>query len=305
MALRLLLALALVVAPLAGAPPAGAQEGGEEPTVELRSDLVLVNAVARRGAGWASGLTRDDFALAEDGEAQELAFFGAEETPFAAAILIDTSGSMEHKLTLARAAAARFLDRTRPEDQVAVYAFANSVKRIQDFTPGRRDIAEALWDTSADGYTRMYDCVDEATTALAARPEQRRAILLLSDGADTRSGVSQDAVLRRALAAGVTLYTIDLAPIGGRKAPDPQEMAARGALRGMAEKTGGRFFSSRGGTDLNDAFTEIVDELSHLYTLGYYPTNSRRDGRWRRIEVTTKLGGVTLRTRPGYHAPKD
>ena len=291
-----------------GAPILARQAGGEDgPQIELRTDLILVNAVAKRGHGWAQGLGRADFSLAEDGVPQELAFFGAEETPFAAAILLDVSGSMEHRFSLARTAAARFLDRTRPEDQVAVYTLGSEVRRIQDFTPGRRDITDTVWDTRADSTrSRIYDCLDEAAAALATRAEQRRAILLLSDGADSGSGTSYDGALRRALAAGVTVYTIDFAPVGGKRmATGPGDLIARGVLRGLAEKSGGRFFASRGGSDLNAAFAEIIDELSHQYTLGYYSSNPRRDGRWRRIELTSKQPGVTLHARPGYNASKE
>jgi Ca-activated chloride channel family protein len=307
--MRLLVAITLALAPLAGGSPIPARQAADEdgPRIELRTDLVLVNVVAKRGNAWAQSLARTDFSLAEDGVPQELAFFGAEETPFAAAILLDVSGSMEHRFSLARTAAARFLDRTRPEDQVAVYTLGSDVRRIQDFTPGRRDITDAIWDTAADSTrSKIYDCLDEAAAALATRAEQRRAILLLSDGADHGSGASFDAALRRVLAAGVTLYTIDFAPVGGKgTTANGRDLVARGVLRGLAEKSGGRFFASRGGSDLNDAFAEIIDELGHQYTLGFYSSNPRRDGRWRRIELTSKQPGVTLRARPGYNAPKE
>jgi Ca-activated chloride channel homolog len=284
--------------------PALAQEE-DESQIELRADLVVVNIAATGRDGFVTGLTRDDFQVFEDGKPQEIAFFGAEDLPFAAAILLDTSASMEFKLQLARAAAARFLDRTRAKDSVAVFAFSNQVRQVQEFTTGRRDIAEAIWDVSASGTTKLYDCVDRATEALAARPEQRRAILLLSDGGDLGSGISHGEALKRALAAGITFYTIDLAPIGGKQTlKGTQAMAARGALRDLAEKSGGVFFASTGGTDLNDAFARIVEEMSHQYTVGYYPANDRHDGKWRKIGVTTRRPNVSLRTRAGYHAPK-
>src|SRR5687768_5729571 len=107
-------------APLcAAARQAGASQ--EEEPIQLRSDLVLVNVAATQSGVFASGLTQADFQVSEDGTPQEIAFFGAETLPFAVAILLDTSGSMEFKLQLARAAAARFMDRTRPEDRIAVY----------------------------------------------------------------------------------------------------------------------------------------------------------------------------------------
>jgi Ca-activated chloride channel family protein len=302
---RRLAALALV---LTGFGPAPAAQGTapDDGQIELRSDLVLVNVVVKRDKAFASGLTLSDFAVTEDGAPQKIAFFGAENTPFAAAVLLDTSGSMEQKLTVARAAVARFADRARRDDRLAVYAFADEVRQLQDFGPGRREVADALWDTVADGYTKMYDCVDAAVAALANRPEQRRAIVLLSDGADTGSRSSRDAVLNRALAAGITFYTIDLKPSGtGRALSGQDRMIALATLRTLAEKSAGRFFPLTGGTDLDEAFGEIVDELGHQYTLGYYPTNTRNDGKYRRIGVTTARRGMSVRARAGYTAPKE
>jgi Ca-activated chloride channel family protein len=304
---RLVAVLALAGALVASSPRGVAcLTGSDDGQIELRSDVVLVNVVAKRGNGFAAGLERKDFTISEDGAPQEVAFFGAEDTPFAAAVLLDTSGSMEHKLTVARAAVARFADRTRRDDRLAVFAFADSVKQVQEFGPGRREVSDALWDMVADGNTKMFDCVDEAVAALEKRSEQRRAIVLLSDGGDSGSRVSRDKALNRALAAGVTFYTIDLRPSGGQSSMSKQDqILAYATLKTLADKSGGRFFTLSGGSDLDAAFGEIVDELGHQYTLGYYPTNQRRDGKYRRIGVTTTQQGVALRARPGYTAPKE
>lgn len=277
----------------------------DDTTIVLRSDVVLVNVAATKGGAFVPGLTQSDFTVSEDGKPQEIAFFGAESTPFAVAILLDTSGSMADKLSLARAAAARFADRTRTEDRVAVWTFASKVRRIQDFNPGHWDLSDALWNAEAEGNTRLFDTVDEATTALAGRNERRRAILLISDGGDTGSSVSSETAIRHALAAGITIYTVNLAAVGSRNVTKSNEdMMLRGVLHGLADKSGGRYFESRGGLDLNDSFTSVVDELSHQYTLGYYPSNNREDGKWRRIDVSTSRPGVALRAREGYTAPK-
>jgi VWFA-related protein len=302
--LLLLLAGALALAP-ARARHLPQHEDGQDSPIVINSEVVLVNMVVTSGDAYAHGLAASDFEVAEDGTPQKVEFFGAEQTPFAAAILLDTSGSMEMKLRLARVAAARFMDRARPEDRVAVYLFGSDVKRLQDFTPGGRDLDDALWDTSAKGITKMFDCVGQAADALDARSEPRRAILLLSDGADYGSSATIDAALKRADAAGVTIYTVDLAPIGGgaQVLSSAEDMQARSALKKLADKTGGRFFASKGGDDLNTSFAQIIDEISHQYTVGYYPSNTKHDGTYRKISVTPKRPGLKLRARPGYTAP--
>ena len=297
-------AAALVATGILAAVSSGARQKETPPEITLGTEIVLVNVVASSGSGFASGLTSGDFAVTEDGVPQKIEFFGAERTPFAATILLDRSGSMERKLQLARVAAARFMDRARPDDRVAVYVFGPDVKMLQDFTPGGRDLSDGLWDSTAEGITKMYDCITSATQSLAKRAEPRRAVLLISDGADFGSAASYDETLRCVLGTGVTVYSVDLAPIGATHTLASQdEMRARGVLRGLAERSGGRFYSSKGGQDLNDAFVSIVDELTNQYTIGYAPSNMRHDGTWRRIGVTTSRADVKLRARQGYQAP--
>lgn len=298
--------LAVLATMLAGTPTRVVSgQDPDDPIVVLNTEVVLVNVVASRKDGFATGLDRTDFEVTENGVPQTIEFFGAETTPFAVAILLDTSGSMEFKFRLARMAGARFMDRVRASDRVAVYLFGSDVRRVQDYTPGGRDLDDSVWDASAKGITKMYDAVSAASKHLADRPEQRRAILLLSDGADYGSGESYDDAVQAAQAAGVTVFGIDLAPIGeSGSLSRAEELRARAILSGFAEKTGGRFFATKSnGTGLNEAFEQIVDELGHQYTIGYSPTNLKRDGTWRAIAVTTAKPGVRLRARSGYRAP--
>lgn len=299
------LCVAVLVAALAGASTAREQQDPDEPTVVLNTEVVLVNVVATGKSGFETGLTAADFAVTENGTPQSIEFFGAETTPFAVAILLDTSGSMEFKFRLARVAAARFMDRVRSTDRVAVYLFGSDVKRAQDYSPGGWDLDDSLWDASPKGITKMYDGITQASESLASRPEQRRAILLLSDGVDFGSGKSYDDAVNKALAAGVTVFGIDLAPISAEPSLSrSDEMRARGILSGISSKTGGRFFSTKSnGTGLNEAFDQIIDELGHQYTIGYSPTNLKRDGTWRAIGVTSSRPGLRLRARTGYRAP--
>ncbi|HEY9233325.1 MAG TPA: VWA domain-containing protein, partial [Blastocatellia bacterium] len=156
--------------------------------------------------------------------------------------------------------------------------------------------------------TRLYDCMDEAVTALAARPEKRRAILLISDGWDNLSSKATfDSAMKRALAAGVVVYTIDLIDddtlMGGNEGA-LMLRRGRNELKEFAAQTGGRYVHTPQGNDLESAFTNIVDELRNQYTLTFYPTNKKRDGRWRRLTVTARGNALNVRARRGYYAPK-
>jgi Ca-activated chloride channel family protein len=278
-----------------------AQKDDEEEVVRVNTNLVVLNVTVTDSAGrYVHKLSRGDFKIFEDGREQRIGLFSVEETPFAAAILLDTSGSMERRLTLARAAAIRFLEGLREEDVAAVYHFDSKVAQLQDFTPGR-DLPPVAYDLGSKGMTSLNDAVLLAAKDIAKRPERRRAIIVLSDGMDTKSAASADKALNAALEANATVYTVDMT--------DPllnfsDKMRAAGTLKNFAAKSGGRYVSKPGGQALDDAFKDILEELSNQYTLGYRPENTARDGRWRDIQLKLARPELNARTRDGYRAPK-
>lgn len=287
--------------------PDDSQSNGDD-TLKLHSDLVVVNLIVTDANGqYAHGLGMKDFSVVEDGATQTVNALISEEASFAAAILIDMSGSMDYKFGLVRGAAASFIDHIRDNDQVAVYGFNNKVKMFQDFSD-LRDISEYVWDAKAEDTTRLYDCADEAIVALEKRPEKRRAILLISDGWDTTSQKATfDSVMKKSLADGVTIYTIDLIDDGARTGSSRDVIGLRRGQNEMKEfalQTGGRYVHTPQGDKLEEAFTNIVEELRNQYTLTYYSSNQKRDGRWRKLNVSASRPGLQTRTRKGYWAPK-
>lgn len=280
--------------------PIFAQDDDDE-TIKVESSIVILNASITDAAGKAvSGLKQPQFKIFEDGVEQQIDFFAAEKTPFAAIILLDSSGSMEQRISLARSAAINFLDGLRPDDNVAIYNFDSKVSLIQDFS-NSRDITERIFDIKAYGQTVLNDAVYQAAQELANRQEKRRAIIVLSDGADTKSGRSADKALKAALAANATIYTVDMSSIdtGGK-----ERLQNQGVLKKFAEKSGGKFIAAAGGTILREAFKSIVAELGSQYTLTYQPTNTTKDGKWRAIELQVAKPNLHIRTRKGYNAPK-
>ncbi|PYS47869.1 MAG: hypothetical protein DMF68_14890 [Acidobacteria bacterium] len=279
-----------------------AQQPQDDDVVRVNTDLVVVNVTVTDGSGkYARGLRGSDFKLIEDGREQTISNFTAEETPFAAVVLLDFSGSMENRVSMARSAAIRFLDGLRDDDVAAVYRFDSEVEQLQDFSPSR-DLAPTAFGMKAKGMTVLNDAVLRAAIDLSHRPEKRRAIVVLSDGQDTKSSASMDKALTAALSAGVTIYTVDMSD----PATSSQQDRAQGtaALRHFADKSGGRYIASPGGKALREAFTSIVEELGNQYTLSYRPQNLARDGRWREIEIKLSKPDLKARTRKGYRAPK-
>jgi Ca-activated chloride channel family protein len=292
-------AAVLLLTILAGSIVIWAQDNDD--FIKVDSTIVVLNASVTDAGGKAvHGLSQKQFKVFEDGVEQTLASFDAEDTPFAAAILLDASGSMEERIAMARSAAIEFLGGLRSDDFTAVYKFDSRVELLQDFT-NSHDLRDRIFDVKADGMTTLNDAVYKAAVELSKRSEKRRAIIVLSDGADTFSKKSADKALRAAQLANATIYTVDMS------VPDTTGLSReqnQGVLKGFADKTGGKYVATPGGAAMRDAFARIVAELGTQYTITYEPANAKKDGKWRSIELRISKPGLTIRTRKGYYAPK-
>ena len=276
----------------------------DDDVIRTNTDLVVLNVtVTNKDGQYVKGLKASDFKVYEDGvevKPNMIASFSLQESPYAAVVLLDSSGSMEARFSLARSAAIRFLDGLRPEDVAAVYRFDSKVERVQEFSGGR-DLAPMAYAIRAKGMTTLNDAIVEASKTLADRTEVRKAIVVLSDGMDTFSKASSEKAVESALAVGASIYAVDMSSLEVAGTTTRQSAAS---LKGFAEKTGGRFIATPGGPALRDAFTGIANELGQQYTISYRPQNTKRDGKWRTLEVKVQREDVTVRTRKGYRAPK-
>ena len=277
----------------------------DDDVVRVNTELVVINVTVTDQAGnYVRALRASDFKVFEDGkevDAKMIVGFSLQESPYASVVLIDSSGSMDQRMVLARSAAIRFLDGLRDEDVAAVYRFDSKVVRVQNFSGGR-DLAPLAYGIRARGMTTLNDAIVEASQALAERPEKRKAIIVLSDGADTFSKASTNKAVESALAIGASIYAVDMSSI---ELPGSSRRQGAGSLKGFAEKTGGRLITTPGGPELRDAFKSIAEELGQQYTLAYRPVNRNRDGKWRELEVRMTRPQLSVRARKGYRAPKD
>lgn len=273
----------------------------DDDVVKIDSSVVVLNAtITDTNGNHVSGLRQALFTVFENGVEQEINFFATEETPFAAVILLDTSGSMGQNVSLARSAAIKFLDGLRDSDNAEIYRFDSRVTLVQKFS-NSRDVSEKLFDLKATGMTALNDAVFQAAKDLGDRLEKRRAIIVLSDGMDTISGRSSDKALKAALAVNASIYTVDMS---AAETSGSQRAQNQGVLRNFAEKTGGTFISTPGGIAMREALRKIVEELGVQYTVAYQPKNLTRDGKWRAVELRVAKPNLRIRTRKGYHATK-
>src|SRR5262245_14003391 len=248
-----------------------------------------------------------EFSVFEDGAKQELIFFNRSSLPIALSLLIDTSASMENRLSIAQEAAIGFARRLRPQDLAQVVDFDSRVEIAQDFTNKSADLEKAIRATTAGGSTSLHNAIYISLKELAKiKPKseddvRRRAIVVLSDGEDTSSLVSYEEVLDLAKRSETAIYTIGLQPKDAPQSKGFRE--AEFVLRQFAQETGGRAFFPSKAEELKDVYGQIADELSSQYSMGYASKNMRRDGAWRRIVVQVARPSTIARTKRGYYAP--
>src|SRR5688572_27727116 len=189
----------------------------DDDVVRTDTDLVVLNlTVTDKNGQYVKGLKRSDFKIYEDGvevKKESITSFSLQEAPYAAVVLLDSSGSMEARFTIARSAAIRFLDGLRPEDVAAVYRFDSKVERVQEFSGGR-DIAPTAYTIRAKGMTELNGAIVEAANRLASGPENRKAIVVLSDGVDTFSKATSEKAVESALGVGASIYAVDMSQMG-------------------------------------------------------------------------------------------
>ncbi len=275
-------------------------------------DLVSLTVAVTDGTGrYVTDLGRDEFTVFEDGVRQELTFFTKSQLPIALALLLDTSASMEDKMTTVQAAAVGFAKTLRTEDLGEVIDFDSRVEILQKFTNSVGDLEKAIRQTSAGGSTSLHNAIYislkelKKIQAKGSEDVRRQAIIVLSDGEDTSSLVSFEEVLDLAKRSEVAIYTIGIRSREPSTAKGFKE--AEFVLRQLAQETGGKAFFPNSAADLTNVYGQIAEELSSQYTLGYTSRNPRRDGQWRRVvvRVQRKEGreGLIARTKQGYYAP--
>lgn len=301
----------LMAAAVAAGLPAAvlAQSAGPRPLPRFGVDLDVVNlsvSVADRGRNYVTGLEKKDFTVLEDGIPQEVSVFDQHDVPLSVAILIDCSLSMQPNMPIVQAAALRLVRALRPKDVARVVQFNHRHTVVQDFTPDHALLEAAVRSIHPEGATGLYNAVYLSLKELARQPGdgeiRKRAMVILSDGADTTSLLSDDQVLEAARRAEVNIYAVGLGIANSKEITAAPEIGrARYFLTALAEETGGQPFFPRGLSELEGVYDRIAQELSTQYSIGYVSSNARLDGKWRRVVVQCRTG-LMLRHRAGYYA---
>jgi Ca-activated chloride channel family protein len=268
--------------------------------VDVKLVNVFVNVIDQDG-GIVAGLTREDFALAEDGRPQQIAVFERQsELPLNLTLAIDTSSSVRKDMAEEADAARRFAHALlRSQDQMSLLQFATEVRELTPFTNKVSQIDHGLSELRGDWATALYDAICMASARLGGNPG-RRVLVLISDGDDTASNATYAQAVEQALRNEVMIYSLIDVPI---EASAGRDLGGEHTLITLAEQTGGKsFYVSDGGLD--KAFARVSDDLRTQYLLGYYPHNQEPGRTFHRIQVTIPRAApqsFNIRHRTGYY----
>ena len=303
-------AVALATAAVAAAALAGvsAQQRIRQAVI---FDMVRLSAVVTDANGrYVSGLDTGDFQVFEDGVEQQIQIFNAPDSPITFAVLVDGSVSIRSRLPTVRASVRELLRNLGPRDAVQMVQFNERVSVLETFSARRAALEAAIDSFSAAGGTAVLNAVFRGLREIEARAREerdesrRRAVVLLSDGVDSSSLISEDVVLSEARRSRASVYSVSL----GQNLSARLTAGARGArgaalLEELGRTTGGRVIVPASVDALQAAFAEVAEELRHQYGLAYVSDNVIRDGRWRRIELRVRnRPELSVRHREGYYA---
>jgi len=291
------IALAIVALADATTPSAAPQA-----RFTARSELVVLNVrVTDRGGSYATGLTADSFRIFEEGQPQEVRFFESADAPVTVGLIIDSSGSMREVRDRVIAASAEFVESSNPDDEVFALVFSDSVHAVLDasspFTGNVDTLRNALTDVfQPDGRTALYDAIAEGLAYATHGSRDRRALVVVSDGGDNASRITFGEVKKRAEASDAIIYAVALA--------DPFDLDSDPKrLKGIAEASGGKAFAPKNVAGVHQAFSEIVRDIRHSYTMGYEPSRTDQRAGFRRISVEARASDgrrLSVHTRRGY-----
>ncbi|MBI2682588.1 MAG: VWA domain-containing protein [Acidobacteriales bacterium] len=301
------LTLALVLSTL----PAFAQDmpgsTPQESDTTFRSEVRLVSVYATvtdKSGGPVADLKKDEFRIEEDGQPQQLAVFEQESgRPLSIVLAIDTSSSVRKDIKLEMESARKFVRSIlRPVDALALYQFSETVSELVPFTHDLKRVNRGIDNIHLGSGTALFDAIYLGGIALAKRNE-RKVMVVITDGGDTLSAVKYQEAVRSAQQAEAILYSIIVVPVA---ASAGRNLGGEHALVQLSRDTGGKFYYADSIASLDAAFEQISRELRTQYLLAYYPARKTAGPDFHRIQVTItrKDAGLQVHHRTGYFTSK-
>lgn len=320
-ALAVLLILPVTASRMTAQPPSDSKDDDLGAAIKVDVDVVsLYCTVHNKQNGLVSSLEKGDFDLAEDNKPQTIKYFSKEtDIPLTMGLLIDVSGSQANMIEPERQAGSQFFSSVlRKKDVAFLISFGADSDLLQDITGTPRLLQQGLGRLKPNfGYsgptsgpvptmsrqagTVLYDAVYLAAHDVLASESGRKAIILITDGEDEGSKLSMKDAIEAAQKADAIIYSIlyvDRPFYGGFSIG----YSGESVLKQMSEETGGRLFTVGGRNTLDAIFGQIQEEMRTQYLIGYTPTNSNKDGSFRKIDLKTHDKNFKVQVRKGYYA---
>jgi Ca-activated chloride channel homolog len=292
-------------------PPPPQQPVPSGSHLKTNVDLVVLHVTVTDPAGqFVSGLQQGNFKVFEDKVEQKISFFSRDDIPVTMGLVIDNSGSMREKRQQVNAAAMTFVRTSNPQDEAFVVNFNDEyyLDTDGDFTSDQKDLNEALSRIDTRGSTALYDAVVGSLDHLKKGHKDKRVLLLITDGDDDASRLSFEDTIKAAETSNAAIYTVGVFSDDDRKNDKRMVRHSKKVLTELAEATGGQAYFPDNLSDVTPICERVASEIRNQYTLGYYPTNSAKDGTFRLVHVdvipTEHTGKLVVRTRTGYYSPK-
>jgi Ca-activated chloride channel family protein len=300
--LGVLIVLPSLAWPQKSSPPQS--QRGDDYTISVNVDIVSLHATAQDHKGTpVSGLGKEDFQVYEDGLLQQIKYFSHEDIPVTVGLVVDNSGSMRPKHPDVVAAALAFARSSNPQDQIFVVNFNERVSfGLPDNTPFTDQAAQlevALSRIAANGETALYDAVATALEHLEKGNRDKKVLIVISDGGDNASKHNLNQIMAMARHADAIIYTVGIFD----EQDDDRNLHV---LKQLAKDTGGEAFLPQSLKEVAPICERIAHDIRNQYTLAYVPTNRKRDGTYRVLQVKASASGrgrMSVRTRTGYYAP--
>jgi len=261
-------------------------------------------------------LTRDQFALYENGVKQEIVLFaaGLDESwvglPFdvkddvsgrqVIGLIIDSSGSMEDDMPLVHKAALKFLTNIPKTESLFIMNFDENIRLSRYSSDDQRLITDRIYEIEPEGWTALYDAVATYLERVYDL-DGRKTLVIFSDGVDSRSTLNAGEVLEMVRLSNVTIHAIHF---GGSRSDQNRQFEEGRFLRSLTRETGGSYAQGRSLEQIDELYDKILEELFSQYSLGYVSTNTKRDGKYRKIKVKVDVDDVKVRYRRGYFGPE-
>lgn len=300
-------------------PPQKASEGERDDVLRIDTNLVNLNVTVmpEKTGTTLPPLDKDDFAVLENGSEQAIDLFAATQVPFDITLLVDISGSTSNKIKLIRKTTRNFIKAARPVDRISIAVFDEDITVISPLTQDREKLFDSVDKIKSRGGSKVWDALafaidksNEIQNSNQQNRERRSAIVFMTDGEDNTfvestepSKITFADLLEKVRQSSSLIVPIHLDTRSSYGLSEKLYTGTKRALNLLADESGGLSYEAGEVDDLEGIYPQVINGLSRVYSIGYSPSDTKRDGAWRSVKVDIKKHpNLRIRTRKGYYA---